>query len=113
MRAWLFDLGRNHAQEEGSAEARGILTEAARTLDLLERQLREWELERLLGGPYDRGGAVLSIQVRGGSASGVPPVTHRILPIHVRSVWSFRAGILQLSGFVHLQQLQGRKCARL
>lgn len=50
------------AKEDGSAEANGILTEAARTLETLERQLGEWERERLLGGPYDRGGAILTIQ---------------------------------------------------
>jgi len=36
--------------------------EASRTLDTLEKQLGEWERERLLGGPYDRGGAILTIQ---------------------------------------------------
>ena len=50
------------AQEDCSAEATGILLEAARTLDTLERQLGEWERERLLGGPYDRGGAILTVQ---------------------------------------------------
>ena len=51
-----------HTQEEGSTEGTGILVEASRTLDTLEKQLGEWERERLLGGPYDRGGAVLTIQ---------------------------------------------------
>lgn len=40
------------------------MLEAERVLGSLDKQLREWELERLLGGPYDQGGAVLSIQAR-------------------------------------------------
>ena len=39
------------------------MLEAVRVLASLDKQLRAWELERLLGGPYDQGGAVLSIQV--------------------------------------------------
>lgn len=42
----------------------GIVLEAVRALESLDKQLRAWELERLLGGPYDQGGAVLTIQVR-------------------------------------------------
>lgn len=40
------------------------MLEAVRALGSLDKQLRAWELERLLGGPYDQGAAVLSIQVR-------------------------------------------------
>lgn len=37
--------------------------EAIRVLQSLDKQMGAWELERLLGGPYDQGAAVLTIQV--------------------------------------------------
>ena len=50
-----------HMQEGG--EQQGLLTEGAAILRSLESQMEKWELQRLLGGEYDEGGAMLSIQV--------------------------------------------------
>lgn len=52
------------AQGEGGAAAE-VAAEAAGIGDALDRALEAWELRRLLGGPYDDRGAVLTIQVRG------------------------------------------------
>ncbi len=41
-----------------------MAAEAAGICNALERALESWELRRLLGGPYDARGAVLSIQVK-------------------------------------------------
>jgi hypothetical protein len=52
-------------QEAGSADAPGLVAEAEATLAALEQALSAWRLAALLGGPYDVGGAVVSIQVPG------------------------------------------------
>lgn len=54
------------AQEEAAVAA-----EAAGICDALEKALEGWELRRLLGGPYDARGAVLTIQVRRGLHPGM------------------------------------------
>jgi hypothetical protein len=51
-------------QEAGSADAPGLVAEAEATLAALEQALSAWRLAALLGGPYDAGGAVVSIQVQ-------------------------------------------------
>tara|TARA_Y100001968_G_C19443730_1_gene764076 strand:+ start:2452 stop:3516 length:1065 start_codon:yes stop_codon:yes gene_type:complete len=43
-----------------------MLLEAKEGLDLLNTELNRWELERLLSGPYDKEGAVLSINAGAG-----------------------------------------------
>lgn len=43
-----------------------MAAEAASICDALDRALEAWELRRLLGGPYDDRGAVLTIQVGAG-----------------------------------------------
>ena len=48
--------------QEGAAQ-QDILREGAGMLRSLERALERWELQRLLGGDYDAGPALLSIQV--------------------------------------------------
>ncbi len=48
---------------QAGAEQQGILREGAGMLDALEGALGRWEVRRLLGGAYDRGPAMLSIQV--------------------------------------------------
>ena len=50
-------------QDAGSADAPGLVAEAEATLAALEQALSAWRLAALLGGPYDAGGAVVSIQV--------------------------------------------------
>ena len=44
----------------------GLLTEAERTIGKLNRELDQWELQQLLSGPYDREGAVLTINAGAG-----------------------------------------------
>lgn len=63
------------AQEEAAVAA-----EAAGICDTLERALEGWELRRLLGGPYDARGAVLTIQVRRvGAGKGSSQAVQRAL----------------------------------
>lgn len=44
----------------------GLLEEAATTVTQLQRELDQWDLRQLLSGPYDREGAVLSINAGAG-----------------------------------------------
>lgn len=53
---------------EGGAAAE-VAAEAAGICDALDCALEAWELRRLLGGPYDDRGAVLTIQVGAAPAS--------------------------------------------
>lgn len=48
--------------QEGQ-EQQAFLREGAEALERLLKELDKWELQRLLGGEYDKGSAVLSIQV--------------------------------------------------
>lgn len=43
-----------------------LLTEAERTVSKLNRELDQWELQQLLSGPYDKEGAVLTINAGAG-----------------------------------------------
>lgn len=49
-------------QDFAAAEEAEILQEGLSAIENLEAQLSRWQLQRLLGGPYDEGDAVLSIQ---------------------------------------------------
>jgi len=44
----------------------GLLTEAEKTVNKLNRELDLWELQQLLSGPYDKEGAVLTINAGAG-----------------------------------------------
>lgn len=57
------------AQASASPDSPGLMAEAEATLRGLESALTAWELAALLGGPYDSGGAVVSIQVGAQGAS--------------------------------------------
>ena len=46
-----------------------ILSESQSDLDQLKLDMDRWDLERLLSGPYDKEGAVLSINARNRTAS--------------------------------------------
>ena len=48
--------------QEGK-EQQDFLQEGMATIKRLQKQIEKWELQSLLGGEYDEGGAVLSIQV--------------------------------------------------
>lgn len=53
-------------QEEGGYQQTELAAEACAIADGLAASLDRWELRRLLSGPYDARGAVLSIQARRG-----------------------------------------------
>jgi hypothetical protein len=57
------------ALQEGQ-EQQAFLREGVEALEKLQKGLARWELQRLLGGEYDKGSAVLSIQV----PSRTPPL---------------------------------------
>ena len=48
---------------QAGEEQESFLSEGLGILECLESQIEKWELERLLGGEYDEGDAMLSIQV--------------------------------------------------
>lgn len=50
-------------QETDSKEEQGFKSEAAHTLAELVKAVEQWETQQMLGGQYDKLGAVLSIQV--------------------------------------------------
>ena len=52
--------------DESDANSAGAAAEAANIAHALDAELAKWELRRLLGGPYDANGAVLSIQAGAG-----------------------------------------------
>ena len=47
-----------------------MLQEGLAAIEELEAQLSRWQLQRLLGGPYDEGDAMLSIQASGRANEG-------------------------------------------
>lgn len=49
--------------QDDSAEQAGILQEGHQLLSSLQSAVQRWRLQRLLSGPFDGGGAVISIQV--------------------------------------------------
>ena len=50
-------------QESDGKEEDSFKKEALHTLDKLTKALEQWETQQLLGGQYDKLGAILSIQV--------------------------------------------------
>ena len=48
-----------------------MLQEGLSAIEELEAQLSRWQLQRLLGGPYDEGDAVLSIQASTYASDGI------------------------------------------
>jgi len=62
-----------HQQESDRKEEQTFKLEAFSTLQQLAKALEQWETRQLLGGQYDKLGAILSIQVRRHSES---PATH-------------------------------------
>ncbi|MGC9502669.1 peptide chain release factor 2 [Baaleninema sp.] len=67
-RTWLSSLEDTQAVlellEDDTDEA--LISEAASNVKKLDRELEQWELQQLLSGPYDKGGAVLSIDAGAG-----------------------------------------------
>ena len=51
-----------HCLQDGE-DQQSFLAEGMGILQRLESQIEKWELQRLLGGEYDEGDAMLSIQV--------------------------------------------------
>lgn len=52
------------SQDLAAAEEAEMLQEGLSAAAELEARLARWQLQRLLGGPYDEGNALLSIQAR-------------------------------------------------
>jgi len=52
------------AQDFAAEEEAEMLGEGLAAVAELDARLARWQLQRLLGGPYDEGDAVLSIQAR-------------------------------------------------
>lgn len=52
-------------QESEGGEQQEFMEEGTAILRKLQSLVEQWELQRLLGGPYDQNGATLTIQVRG------------------------------------------------
>ena len=50
-------------QETDGKEEQGFKSEATNTLQELVKAVEQWETQQMLGGQYDKLGAVLSIQV--------------------------------------------------
>ena len=50
--------------QEADSDQAGILQEGHQLLGALQAAVQRWRLQRLLSGPFDQGGAVISIQVR-------------------------------------------------
>ncbi|KAL4419614.1 hypothetical protein ABPG77_001668 [Micractinium sp. CCAP 211/92] len=73
---------------EGSAAAE-VAAEAASICDALDRALEAWELRRLLGGPYDDRGAVLTIQA-GAGGTDAQDWAEMLQRMYVR--WAEKAG---------------------
>lgn len=67
-------------QAEGP-EQEGLLTEGLQLLHQLRADVEQWKVLRLLSGPYDEGGAVISIQVGHRRALPAPPSPSRCLPL--------------------------------
>ena len=71
-------------QESDRKEEQTFKLEAFNTLQQLSKALEQWETQQLLGGQYDKLGAILSIQVRQCSQS---PVMHEdtiLIKVHLR-----------------------------
>ena len=75
VKAQLFQIDQWHKKVEDANASielceiepdQEMLTEAHQGLDQLSKELDRWELERLLSGPYDKEGAVLSINAGAG-----------------------------------------------
>lgn len=78
-------------------EDAGLLQEAAGNLEQLNQQLDQWELQQLLSGPYDKVGAVLTINT-GAGGTDAQDWAEMLLRMYTR--WSERQGYK-----VHLAEL--------
>ncbi len=70
-------------------EDEGLLTEAEKTVNKLNRELDLWELQQLLSGPYDKEGAVLTINA-GAGGTDAQDWAEMLLRMYMR--WSEQNG---------------------
>ncbi len=66
-----------------------LLAEAAQTIASLDRELEQWDLRQLLSGPYDKEGAVLSINA-GAGGTDAQDWTEMLLRMYTR--WAEKQG---------------------
>ena len=66
-----------------------LLTEAVQTIASLDRELEQWDLRQLLSGPYDKEGAVLSINA-GAGGTDAQDWTEMLLRMYTR--WAEKQG---------------------
>ncbi|MBE9040868.1 peptide chain release factor 2 [Oscillatoriales cyanobacterium LEGE 11467] len=66
-----------------------LLDEAKENIDKLDRELEQWELQKLLSGPYDKGGAVLALNA-GAGGTDAQDWTQMLLRMYSR--WAERQG---------------------
>lgn len=75
-----------------------LLNEAQATAQRLHRELEQWEVQQLLSGPYDQGGAVLSINA-GAGGTDAQDWAEMLLRMYTR--WGerqgFKVALLELS----------------
>ncbi|MGB3616112.1 MAG: peptide chain release factor 2 [Elainellaceae cyanobacterium] len=75
-----------------------LLNEVAQTIQTLDRELEQWELQQLLSAPYDKSGAVLSINA-GAGGTDAQDWAEMLLRMYTR--WaeqhSFRVSLAELS----------------
>jgi len=70
-------------QESDGKEEQTFKLEAFSTLQQLAKALEQWETQQLLGGQYDKLGAILSIQVRQHSDSPAMRDNTILIKVHL------------------------------
>ncbi|MDY6940152.1 MAG: peptide chain release factor 2 [Cyanobacteriota bacterium] len=73
-------------EEESDA---ALLSEAQENIEQLDRELEQWELQQLLAGPYDKGGAVLALNA---GAGGTDAQDWAQMLLRMYSRWAERQG---------------------
>jgi peptide chain release factor 2 len=69
--AFAVELIESEGDAEASGEAASLLREALAGLSALDAALERWELRRLLAGPHDHRGAVLTVQAGAGGVDAM------------------------------------------
>ena len=91
LETWQSNLADTEAILELLAEEsdEALLTEAQTTLNQLSHDLDQWELQQLLSGPYDKSGAVLTINA-GAGGTDAQDWAEMLLRMYTR--WAERQG---------------------
>lgn len=76
-------------QDTSSDDAAEMVAEVTRSRDVLEKMLNEFRMQQLLGGPYDEGNAIITIQV-----PPLPPPPHTQLRLTSLKVAKHHARVI-------------------